>query len=195
MAPPVGCLGQHPHNSKVTGSCSCLATWVFSSGLFSLLTQYPKNGMKAKESINGSQLHLSKQARIVIPTAARKYRLWTQMEKKKDSFFAVCAPLWLIQLMPLEMSVSGCSGGLTLNSKAPTWYLSLQGRVGPFSSPTLGQQGKDAIRKHLFVTYMNNRKILRSCRCRFCIFCNLTRKRFALFCCPGWALRVLTVRV
>lgn len=113
----------------------------------------------------------------------------------KKRLFAVCAPLWLIQLMPLEMSVSGCSGGLTLNSKAPTWYLSLQGRVGPFSSPTLGQQGKDAIRKHLFVTYMNNRKILRSCRCRFCIFCILTRKRFALFCCPGWALSVLTVWV
>lgn len=75
--------------------------------------------------------------------------------KKTLSICRVFAPLWLIQLRPLETlwcRFRGAVAGLILKAKAPTVYLSSQGLVGPFSSPTLSQQGKNAIRKHLFVT-------------------------------------------
>lgn len=77
-------------------------------------------------------------------------------EREKKLFICrVFAPLWLIQLRPLETlrcQFRGAVVGLILKAKAPTVYLSSQGLVGPFSSPTLSQQGKNAIRKHLFVT-------------------------------------------
>lgn len=77
------------------------------------------------------------------------------MEREKNVFICrVFAPLWLIQLRPLERlrgQFLGAVVGLILRAKAPTVYLSSHGLVGPFSSPTLSQQGKNAIRKHLFV--------------------------------------------
>lgn len=58
----------------------------------------------------------------------------------------VFALLWLIQRRPLA-TLCCQFGGLLLLA---TVYLSSHGLVGPFSSPTLGPQGKNEIRKRLF---------------------------------------------
>lgn len=112
---------------------------MFSLGLLSSLHN---NGMKTQSSTNGSRLHLSKHYFQQLPFL---------IERGKRSLYLprVCSPV----THPTEAFgniVVSVWGGLMLKAKAPTVYLSSHGLVGPFSSPTLGQQGKNAIRNHLF---------------------------------------------
>lgn len=138
---------------KSYASYWCLAAWIFS--LLSSLYNIPMTEWKRNNPTAASYTCPNKRALFPAAAAAREQPSANGEGKKTLFICRVFAPLWLIQLRPLETprcQFRGAVVGLILKAKAPTVYLSSQGLVGPFSSPTLSQQGENAIRKHLFVT-------------------------------------------